>query len=245
MSTHAKSSPACDPSARRYPDTPPVSIEQRNRPTPGTPRRRRPPRARGDATRPGPRVADQDAEQERRRQRRGLHADAGREAGHRAHPTTSSAGDAGRARSAPARRAPPPGPACRSAAGRRRSKRAAPSASSDTAPATSARARARPLAGKHVLERAAEHRRRDDGERAAERATTRPAPRPRRAAAASDGAEPRERGEREVAEADVDGIAGRMRLMQRRIEVPQAEREVDRVDVFERLAAGTAGARPT
>jgi hypothetical protein len=36
-----------------------------------------------------------------------------------------------------------------------------------------------------------------------------------------------------VAQTDVKRVAGRMRLMERRIEVAKTEREVDRVDVFE------------
>jgi hypothetical protein len=37
-----------------------------------------------------------------------------------------------------------------------------------------------------------------------------------------------------VPEEHVDGVTGRMRLMQRRVEMTEAEREVDRIDVFER-----------
>ena len=37
-----------------------------------------------------------------------------------------------------------------------------------------------------------------------------------------------------MTEPDVEGIAGRMRLVQRRIDMAQSEREVDRIDVFER-----------
>ena len=40
--------------------------------------------------------------------------------------------------------------------------------------------------------------------------------------------------QRNVPHQHVDGIAGRMRLVQRRVEMAQPEREVDRVDVFER-----------
>ena len=40
--------------------------------------------------------------------------------------------------------------------------------------------------------------------------------------------------QRDVPEQHVDGIAGRMRLVQRRVEMAQPEREVDRIDVFER-----------
>src|SRR6266566_1333118 len=39
--------------------------------------------------------------------------------------------------------------------------------------------------------------------------------------------------QRHAPEQHVDGIAGRVRLMQRRIEVAQAERKVDRIDVFQ------------
>jgi len=40
-------------------------------------------------------------------------------------------------------------------------------------------------------------------------------------------------GQRDAPEQHVDRIAWRMRLMQRRIEMAQSEREVDRIDVFE------------
>ena len=47
------------------------------------------------------------------------------------------------------------------------------------------------------------------------------------------GAEPDD-GRRDLAERDVDGITRRVRAMRRDVEVAHAEREVDRIDVFER-----------
>ncbi len=108
------------------------------------------------------------------------------------------------------------------------------SASSDTVPATSARG-ARSRSAGNTSSRARQNI-------AAATIASAPPSRDHTASAtassrigASDDADPRERRKREMPQPDVHGIAGRMRLVLRRIEVPQAEREVDRVDVFERL----------
>jgi hypothetical protein len=106
-------------------------------------------------------------------------------------------------------------------------------ASSAAAPGTSSARHARRLVGKHVFERAVQTC------AAATIASAPPASDHTASATAStrsagsDGDQPRQRGERDVAETDVERVAGRMRLMERRIEVAKAEREVDRVDVFE------------
>ena len=226
MFTQAKSSPAWVPSARRYPARPPLST------TSGTAHAR--PATASAATgrvriqpRPARALMNQREREERHRQPDGLHAYAGGESRRRSRrPTsrrrsrrpcristcaTSAAARPGRSLMGRSPDSQNSGDAASSAA--RPDGRAAIARDADFAANTRAAATSATAAG----ERRPQAERQRLGRRLAQGRADR-----------------RDDRQQRPAERDVDRRAGRMRLMPRGIEIAQSQREVDRVDVFER-----------